>query len=368
MEEKEDLLSKLIELEERYRSVTETSIDAIITSNSSDLILSWNKGAELIFGYGQEIVGKSVTTIIPERYRKAHMKGIKRFHRTGERHIIDKKVELEALRKDGTEFPIELSLSTWETPSGRYYGAIIRDISERKRIETLREDVHRMMRHDLRSPLIGITGLAGMLLKSHDLTAKQKKAITLIQNLGFKTLGFIDLNRDLFQMELGVYKLKPERVNIIEILKKIQEELKSLSRGNGIKTTIFVSGKQIRKDSKYFVQGKGDLLELMFANLIKNAIEASPRGSTVTLSVNTDQDNSKKWHVIDIHNFGVIPRDVRERFFDLYTTSGKKGGTGLGAHSALLIARNHQGDIRFKTSREKGTHVTVELPEEIAEI
>ena len=67
-------------------------------------------------------------------------------------------------------------------------------------------------------------------------------------------------------------------------------------------------------------------------------------------------------HVIDIHNKGVIPEDIRMRLFDPYTTSGKKGGTGLGTYSALLVVRSHQGDIHFTTSQKEGTHMVVELP------
>ena len=360
--EKEKLLAKIRELEDRYLSVTETSVDAIITTDSNDLILTWNKGAELIFGYGPEIIGNPVTIIIPEKYRKAHVEGVRRFLKTGIKHIIDKKMELEALRKDGTEFPVELSLSTWETPSGTYFGAIIRDISERKRIENIREDVQRMIRHDLRSPLIGIAGLARMLYNSSRLTKKERKAAALIQELGEKTLGFINLSRDLFQMELGVYKLRPGRVNLISILNKIHEELRSLSSENEIRFMIFLSGNEIKKGSEYFIEGEEDFLELMFTNLIKNAIEASPKGSAVVVSIGAEEGGPEKYHIIDIHNSGVIPRDIREKFFDPYSTSGKEGGTGLGTHNALLIARSHGGDIRFETSEERGTHVIVKLP------
>ena len=117
----EKLLRELKESEDRYRSVTETSIDAIITASDKDAILTWNKGAELIFGYGPEIVGRSVTTIIPERYRKAHYEGVKRFLKTGEKHLLGKKMELMALRRDGAEFPIELSLSSWTSDFRRLF-------------------------------------------------------------------------------------------------------------------------------------------------------------------------------------------------------------------------------------------------------
>ena len=224
----ERLLRELKESEDRYRSVTETSIDAIITADDKDAILTWNKGAELIFGYGPEIVGRSVTTIIPERYRDAHHDGVKRFLKTGEKHLLGKKMELMALRRDGTEFPIELSLSSWQSDSGVYFGGIIRDITERRQIERIREDVQRMIRHDLKSPLIGIVGLAKRLQKGANLTDRQRKAAALIRESGEKTLKMIDRSRDLFQMEQGIYELTAQPVNLVGILERIKKQLETL--------------------------------------------------------------------------------------------------------------------------------------------
>lgn len=360
---REQLLRKLKESEDRYRAVTETSIDAIITASADDAILTWNKGAELIFGYGPEILGRSVTIIIPERYRKAHYDGVNRFLKTGERHIIGKKLEMMALRKDKTEFPIELTLSYWQSESGIYFGAIIRDITDRRRIERIREDVQRMMRHDLKSPLIGITGLARQLQKGANLTQRQRKAAALIQKSGEKTLKLLDRSRDLFQMEQGVYTLDPQPVNIMDILERIKSQLEPLTLKKGI--TIQISTfRQSQNEKAEWLKGDEDLLEMMFTNLLKNAIEASPEDAPIEISIKTDQTDDEKMCVADIHNRTEIPEEIRDHFFDAYTTSGKKGGTGLGTHNASLIARTHQGNIRFTTSPTEGTHVTVSLPSE----
>ena len=357
----EKLLRELKESEDRYCSVTETSIDAIITAGDGDSILTWNKGAELIFGHGPEIVGSSVTTIIPERYRKAHHDGVNRFLRTGEKHLLGKKLELMALRKDGTEFPIELSLSSWQSSSCVYFGAIIRDITERRQIERIREDVQRMMRHDLKSPLIGITGLAKNLQKGPNLTDRQKKTAALIQELGQKTLKWIDRSRDLFQMEQGIYKLTAQPVNLIDLLKGIEKQLEPLTLKKGVAIRVAVFGQPAEKGHE-ILNGDEDLLEMMLANLLKNAIEASPEHAPIKISIKVDEKGDQKVHVVDIHNSATIPKEVRDTFFDAYTTSGKKGGTGLGTYNAMLIARTHQGDIRFTTSEAEGTHVIVSLP------
>ena len=360
---KDKLIAELRESKDRYRSVTETSIDAIITADAKDSILTWNSGAESTFGYGKEIIGNSVTIIIPEKYRKAHIDGVKRFLKTGERHLIGKTIELEAIRKDGIIFPIELSLSTWNSSSGVNFGAIIRDISERKNIERSQMNVQHIIRHDIRSPLVGITGLAKVLQKSTNLTEKQKKASILIQELGEKTLKFIDRARDLFQMEQGVYKLEPVILNLIEIFQNIKEELEPTISKKGIQFKLNVNGKDIQMISQYMVHGDEDFIEMMFANLIKNAIDASPAGATVLISVDMKKRKGRNFHVIDIHNLGIVPEDIREKFFDPYSTSGKKGGTGLGTYSSLLIAKAHKGNIYFTTSEEAGTNVIVELPQ-----
>jgi len=358
---KEQLLRELKESEDRYRAVTETSIDAIITASADDAILTWNKGAELIFGYGSEILGRSVTIIIPKRYRKAHYEGVKRFLRTGEKHIIGKKLEMTALRKDGTEFPIELTLSYWQSESGVYFGAIIRDITDRRKIETIREDVQRMMRHDLKSPLIGITGLARRLQKGTNLTERQRKAAALIQKSGEKTLKLLDRSRDLFQMEQGVYTLNPQPVNVMDILERIKSQLEPLTLKKGITIRVSISS-QSKNGTAEMVSGDEDLLEMMFANLLKNAIEASPENAPIEISIETDQKDGEKMCIVDVHNRAEIPEEIRDHFFEAYTTSGKKGGTGLGTYNASLIARTHQGNIQFTTSPTEGTHVTVSLP------
>ena len=124
--------------------------------------------------------------IIPEKYRKAHQEGVRRYLETGEKHLIGRRVELEALRENGTEFPVELSLSSWESQGRTLFGAIIRDISERKQFEHMREEVHRIMRHDLKSPLIGMTGLARVLLEGDNLNERQKKSAALDIGTGRK--------------------------------------------------------------------------------------------------------------------------------------------------------------------------------------
>jgi PAS domain S-box-containing protein len=126
----------LRESEAKFRSVMESAIDAIISGDSEGYIRSWNSAATALFGFTEaEVLGRPIDMIIPERYRESHWEGIHRVSSGGPSHVIGKTVELSALRKDGSEFPVELSLATWFLDENRYYTGIIRDISERKQAE-----------------------------------------------------------------------------------------------------------------------------------------------------------------------------------------------------------------------------------------
>jgi PAS domain S-box-containing protein len=126
----------LRESEAKFRSVMESAIDAIISSDAEGNIRSWNSAAMALFGFTEaEVIGHPIDMIIPDRYKESHRQGIKRVSSGGPSHVIGKTAELAAIRKDGSEFPVELSLATWFLDDERYYTGIIRDISERKQAE-----------------------------------------------------------------------------------------------------------------------------------------------------------------------------------------------------------------------------------------
>ncbi|WP_276313793.1 bifunctional diguanylate cyclase/phosphodiesterase [Exiguobacterium algae] len=126
----------------KFESVIESASDAIIVADQDRRIIQWNHGAEQLFGYpSEEMIGASIVTIIPERFREAHERGMARYKETKEKRVIGQTVELIGLQKDGSEIPIEMSLGTWETDQGVFFSSIIRDISERKRIEAQINDL-----------------------------------------------------------------------------------------------------------------------------------------------------------------------------------------------------------------------------------
>ena len=147
----------LRESEERYRAVTRSARDAIVTADAAGRIVSVNPSGEETFGYREtEVVGAPLTVLMPARFRAAHEAGLARLQATGETKLLGRTVELAGLRRDGTEFPLELSLSAWETAEGRFYTGIIRDISERRKAEREREAFEtQLVQRALHDPLTG---------------------------------------------------------------------------------------------------------------------------------------------------------------------------------------------------------------------
>lgn len=126
----------LLESEDRFRSIVESANDAIVVADHQGYVVSWNRAASLMFGYtADEVVGKPLTLLMPFRYREAHEIGMERMRTTGQSKVIGHTVELHGLRKDGTEFPVELSLAVWQTRGGNYFSGIIRDVTSRKRAD-----------------------------------------------------------------------------------------------------------------------------------------------------------------------------------------------------------------------------------------
>ncbi len=135
-------LRSLAESEARTRTVLHDAMDAVVVMDAQGMISGWNRQAEVIFGWEMvEILGSSmVMTLVPPQYREAHTQGVTRYLSTGEAKMLNKRIEISAIRKDGTEFPIELTITPLKLEQGMFFSAFIRDISERKKmIDRLRE-------------------------------------------------------------------------------------------------------------------------------------------------------------------------------------------------------------------------------------
>ncbi|MDE3118803.1 MAG: PAS domain S-box protein, partial [Nitrospirota bacterium] len=129
-------VDRIREAELRFRSVVQSAVDAIVVADGEGLILTWNPAAGRIFGYAEEeVAGRPLTILMPERYREAHRRGIERMRGSGESRLIGTTMEVHGLRKDGREFPLECSLAMWTIGDKTYFSGILRDVTERKRGE-----------------------------------------------------------------------------------------------------------------------------------------------------------------------------------------------------------------------------------------
>lgn len=217
--------------DELFRSITETAIDAIISIDKDDTILLWNCAAETMFGYSShEAIGKQLTMIIPEHHRQSHKKGIRRLCLTGKSRIVGMNYEVTALRKDGEEFPVELSLSSWTNRGETFFTGIIRDITKRKRLEKQLRDT------SITDELTGLLNRRGFLTfseKQCEISKRHKRNFAIL---------FLDLNdmktiNDKFGHKAGDQAL----IDVAHILKKTFRSSDIIARIGGDEFTVLIT-------------------------------------------------------------------------------------------------------------------------------
>lgn len=223
--------------------------------------------------------------------------------------------------------------------------------------EQLRQDVEVMIRHDMKSPINGIIGFADFLRQGKSLPEETLKQFHQhIYDIATRLRDMVNQSTNLVQMERGVYQVVFQDFDLLLLLEYVTSYFIALTSRKGISIDILIDGRPVDKNDRFTVHGEEQLCHTMLANLIKNALEASPKDSPVTISL-----QAKEKAVVVIHNHGAVPKKVRDCFFDKFVTTGKKSGTGLGSYSARLMAETQQGNIHLQTSDAAGTTVTVTL-------
>lgn len=223
-------------------------------------------------------------------------------------------------------------------------------------VNQVRQDAENTTRHDIKGSMAGIVGMVQSLAEDSSMAPKHAKQLRLVGQTAQQVIEIVNLSGEIFKMETGHFKLTAAPVNVGDILHRIVD----VSRG-----MFFDKGLTIEVDTDTPVgtelpQALGDanLCYSMFQNLIKNACEATPPAGRVVVAL-YDENPLR----VQISNPGAVPRDLRERFFDKFTTRGKEGGSGLGTYSALLLAKAQHGHIQMATSDERDrTDLTVTLP------
>ncbi|MEO5378426.1 MAG: hybrid sensor histidine kinase/response regulator [Magnetococcus sp. DMHC-6] len=221
-----------------------------------------------------------------------------------------------------------------------------------------REDVDRIMRHDLKSPLNAIISFSEILSTSLVMDASQEQMCKIVYDAGYTLLNMINLSLDLYKMERGNYVLDPKKVNIINIIDKVVYINSEFMQSKKIAIDVLLEGLVKESSDQLWIIGEELLCFSMLCNLIKNAIEASPRDERITISL-----VRREMVEVSIHNVGSVPEEIRETFFDKYVTFGKRYGTGLGTYSAKLMAHIQNGTIHLDISDVQGTTIIVRLPD-----
>ncbi len=221
----------------------------------------------------------------------------------------------------------------------------------------LREDVERIMQHDLKGPLTTIIGMPTLLLKKENITPQQKETLILIKEAGYLMLSMINSSLDLYKMETGSYQYKPQLIDLLQVIRKVFTECHNLSVAYEIGIKLTLNGVEPGDDETFMVMAEELLSHTMLSNLVKNAVEASPAGGTVDVALNVSEDLA----TVSITNNGEVPPEVRQRFFEKYVTVGKDAGTGLGTYSAFMAARTQGGTISLDSSQPGRTTITVQL-------
>jgi PAS domain S-box-containing protein len=260
--------------------------------------------------------------------------------------------------KDETSLAVEVTAYHLLFKGTELAIAFLFDISERKRVETLREDVERLVRHDLRSPTLAVQTLFTLFDRADNLTSEQRELLESVKQASRRMLNIIDMSRALYKMEAGTYTVAPKPVDLLAVADSVAEDLSPLLRVSKVTLAVTLVGESAGPRAAFMIRSEELLCYALLSNLIKNAVEASPEGGEVGLDIRTEGD-----HVITVHNAGVIPESIRGSFFDKYVTSGKRQGTGLGTYTARLITTTLGGTIDFTSSEGEGTSIVVRLPQ-----
>jgi CheY-like chemotaxis protein len=221
----------------------------------------------------------------------------------------------------------------------------------------LREDIERVSRHDLKTPLNALIGYPQLMLMDDNLTDEQRGFLEEMLSAGNEMLNMINSSLDLFKMETGRYHYVPEPTDLLAVINRVISDLRMLAETQKIKIDIAVIGQEHHETKAFVVLAEKNLSYSLFANLIRNAIEACSAGNRISIVMKYENNLG----VILITNPGQVPEEIRATFFEKYSTAGKAQGTGLGTYSAKLMAEIQNGSIAMTTNNQE-TCVTVSLP------
>ena len=366
----------------RYRELLEAAPDAIVEVDQEGRITLLNSMVEQLFGFSrEELLGQPVEILVPESLRAGHIRHRDHYHEHPSTRPMGRQLELKAQRKDGVCFPVEISLSPSLSPRGFRVTAILRDVSERTRMQRelrqvqeqlteelrlrvaeseranqLKSEFLANMSHELRTPLHTIIGFSELLAEQLEgpLNDKQQRFVRHIHRDSLHLLQLINDVLDISKIEAGRVELRPETLDLAEASEEVLFSLKqqaaakpvTLHAGPGLPITI-------RADRLRLTQ--------ILYNLLSNAVKFTPAGGSVSL----DAAVRLGFCEISVEDTGIgIPASEQELVFDKFyqVRSPRREGTGLGLAITKRLVEQHGGRIWLHSEPNHGSRFTFTLP------
>ncbi|MBY0241365.1 MAG: response regulator, partial [Burkholderiaceae bacterium] len=360
--------------QKKLQAIVDTALDAVVRMDMQGRIVGWNSQAETIFGWRrEEALGLPLeSTIIPSRFRRDHRKGMQRYIRTGQGAVLDRRVELHALHKDGREFPIDLAITRIRLDDQEAYEfcGFIRDISERREREEKLVQANVMaeaaniakseflanMSHEIRTPMSAIIGMAYLALRT-GLTPKQHDYVSKIHRAALSLLGIINDILDFSKIEAGRLDLEQVPFFLDDVLANVASVTSQRAADKQLEYLFHVPPSIPR----HLV---GDPLRLgqVLINLVNNAVKFTAHGELELACTRLpDRNPGTVMLRFAVRDTGIgMTRDQVTRLFRAFSqangsTSRQYGGTGLGLSISQRLVQLMGGLIRVDSRPEHGS-------------
>lgn len=354
------------------RTIIDKAMDGIITINErGGVIVSFNPAAETLFGYSaKEVIGKNVKMLMPEPYHREHEDYLSNYKNTGVKKIIGTGRDVIAQRKDGSTFPVHLWISEAKTNKGHIFTGIVRDLSERKKIEKHLhqskkedEDANKAkshflanMSHEIRTPMNGVLGMLE-LLEYTSMDTDQKDLVNTANTAAKSMLRLINDILDFSKIEAGELSLEHMPFDLHKVIGDSIAVQAIQASKKGLEVNCFV-----HPDLPNVLSGDPERLRQVLTNLINNAIKFTSEGE---ISVNVNLEEEAEEHFLlrfEIKDSGIgisAEKQEGERLFDAYiqedvSTTRKFGGTGLGLSISKQLVEMMGGEIGVDSVKGQG--------------